>query len=450
VVEPDLEYGDLSSPQREAPEVGDARLALLNEAGARMTTTLDIGQVARDLVEVVLRRFADAAGVYVVEHLIVGDEVPQPAAGKAVEARRIAVGASGVDLYGWLATGEVVVFSQDSPYAVCVTTGVPQQFSALGEDDIERIGDAGGHENLRLLRELADFVVVPLTVGAAELGFVTFARSRRSVPFSAEDVRLAQEVAVNAARCLDNARLYERERAAARALQASLLPRTLDAVPGLEIAHRYLPAGKASLVGGDWYDVIPLTEDRSALIIGDAMGHGSEAAAAMVQLRASARTLTTLGLDPAAVLTWLDRIAPDLGPVQFATCICALYDSTDRTCTFSRAGHPPPILTHPGGRCEVLEGPPGLPLGLGGTQYESVRVTIPDDAVLALYTDGLVESRQRDLDAGISALQSALAGAPGSLDATCGMVVDKLLTGPNEDDATLMLARAHAAPGVVS
>jgi serine phosphatase RsbU (regulator of sigma subunit) len=155
-------------------------------------------------------------------------------------------------------------------------------------------------------------------------------------------------------------------------------------------------------------------------------------------------------LDPAAVLTWLDRIAPDLGPVQFATCICALYDSTDRTCTFSRAGHPPPILTHPGGRCEVLEGPPGLPLGLGGTQYESVRVTIPDDAVLALYTDGLIESRQRDLDAGISALQSALAGAPGSLDATCGMVVDKLLTGPNEDDATVMLARAHAAPVVVS
>jgi serine phosphatase RsbU (regulator of sigma subunit) len=218
----------------------------------------------------------------------------------------------------------------------------------------------------------------------------------------------------------------------------------------MEIAHRYLPAGRTSLVGGDWYDVIPLTAERVVLIIGDAMGHGSEAAAAMVQLRASARTLATLGLGPSEVLTWLDRIAPNLGPVQFATCLCALYDSSDRMCTFSRAGHPPPILIHAGGDCELLEGPPGLPLGLGDARFQSTRVTIPHGATLALYTDGLVESRDRDLDTGIGALLSALAGAPESLDATCGRVVEEMLAGPNEDDATVMLARAHAAPGGVA
>ncbi|MGI8331934.1 PP2C family protein-serine/threonine phosphatase [Actinomadura scrupuli] len=447
---PDLEDDGPGGGAHRPTAAGDARLALLHEAGTLMAATLDMRQVARHLVEVALRRFADAVGVYLVEHLILGEEVPPPADGRSIEARRIAVGASGVDLEAWLATGEVVVIAADSPYAVCVNTGAPQRFSALGQRDLERIGHAGGSEALRRLRDLTDFVVVPLMVGTTGLGFVTFARGRRSEPFSGGEVRLAGEIAAHAARCLDNARLYGRERAAARALQASLLPGALDAVPGLEIAHRYLPAGSTSLVGGDWYDVIPLTEERAVLIIGDAMGHGSEAAAAMVQLRASARTLATLGLGPAEVLTWLDRIAPNLGPVQFATCLCALYDPSERMCTFSRAGHPPPILIHAGGGCELLEGPPGLPLGLGDARFQSTRVTIPDGATLALYTDGLVESRDRDLDAGIGALLSALTGAPDSLDATCGSVVEEMLAGPNEDDATVMLARAHAAPGGVA
>lgn len=426
---------------------GHARLTLLQESSARMSATLDLGQVARDLVDVTLRWFADAVGVYVVEHLIVGDDLPPPSDGRSIEARRIAVGASRVDPDGWLATGEVVVIPPDSPYAVCVATGVRQRARALGPLELERIGHAGGPEMVRELRDLADIVVVPLTAGGTCLGFVTFARGPRSTRFSDEEVDLAQEVAASAARSLDNARLYERERAAARALQASLLPATLDAVPGLEIAHRYLPAGRTSLVGGDWYDVVPLTSGRAVLIIGDAMGHGSEAAAAMVQLRASARTLATLGLDPAGVLTWLDRIAPDLGPVQFATCLCAVYDTAARTCTFSRAGHPPPILIRAGGGCEVLDGPPGLPLGLGDAVFQSTSVPIPEGATLALYTDGLVESRHRDVEAGIGALVSALARAPESLDAACGIVVEKLLTAPHEDDATVMLARAHAAPG---
>jgi Stage II sporulation protein E (SpoIIE) len=433
----------------EAKQAEDARLTLLHEAGARMSATLDMGQVARSLVDVALQRFADAVSVYMVEHLIVGDELPPPTDGRSIEARRIAAGASGVGLEAWPAAGEVVVIPANSPYAMCVTTGAPQRFRALGETELERIGLVAAPGLLRRLRDLTDFVVVSLTVGTTKLGFVTFARGPRPIRFSDQEVELAQEVALTAARCLDNARLYGRERAAARALQASLLPGGLGTVPGLEIAHRYLPAGRTSLVGGDWYDVIPLAADRAVLIIGDAMGHGSEAAAAMVQLRASARTLATLGLDPAEVLTWLDRIAPSLGPVQFATCLCALYDTTARTCTFSRAGHPPPILIRAGGGCQQLEGPPGLPLGLGDAEFQCTRVPIPEGATLALYTDGLVESRHRDLDIGIGALLSALAGAPCSLEAACDKVVDEMLTGPNEDDATVMLARACTAPGRV-
>jgi hypothetical protein len=445
-----LDHAAGEAPGGSSPHDDIARLELLSEAGVRLATALDPRQVARELLAVSLGRFAQAAGVYVLEHLIAGDVAPvtpRSPCDDSIEVRRLAVGAvgaAGIDLEAALPPGEVVVFTPHSPYTTCVITGRPQRFGRPESHAADHIGAAAADRRLpeRLL-QFADFVLVPLTARAEVLGFAVFARSSAAGPFSEADVEMAQGLAVRAGMCLDNARLYERERAAARALQASLLPKTAGVAPGLEIVQRYRPAGSTALVGGDWYDVIPLGDERVALVIGDAMGHGTAAAAAMVQLRASARTLAALGLPPGEVLTWMDRLAPDLGPTQFATCLYALYDPGDRSCLCSRAGHPPPLLARPGGGCDLLDMPAGLPLGLGDTRYETTRVSVPDGATLVLYTDGLVESRERDLDTGLAAMRSVLADAQPDLDAACDALMGELVTEPTADDVTLMLARTH-------
>lgn len=423
---------------------------LLSRASARMAATLDMGQVARHLVAAVLADLADAVGIYVLEHLILGDDVSRPSGTQSVEARRIAVGVSGADLGDAFPVGEVVVFPPDSPYSRCVTTGTVQRFAELDADQRRRLRLAGDHEVMDRVTQLTDFVLVPLRSSSTILGFALFARTAASGAFAGASIATASELALRAAQFLDNARAYERERAVTRALQAGLIPRTLDAVPGVELAHRSVPAGETNLVGGDWCDVVPLDEGRVALVVGDAMGHGSTAAAAMVQLRASARTLMMVGMDPADTLSWLSRISPTLGPVQFATCVCAVYDTRTRIATLSRAGHPPPLLAAPDGSTEVTETPAGLPMGLGATEYKSVQLHLPVGATLALYTDGLIESRHHDLQVGITALQARMPDSSTGVQEACQNIVDQFMTRPNEDDLTLLLVRATDLKGALS
>ncbi|GAA2139717.1 hypothetical protein GCM10009727_36330 [Actinomadura napierensis] len=429
-----------------------AGLRLLTAAGARMAGVLDMERVARHLVAAALGEaaeageaagggFADTVGVYVVEQLIVGDELPRPPGVRAVEARRIAVGAAGTDLEPLFPSGETVVFAAGTAYAACVTGGTPQRFAELDRHFALEPRVPPPRQARERLADLSDFLLVPLRDGEAVLGLVAFARGSASGPFSDADAAVAADLAALTAGCLEGARRYQREHAAARALQSGLLPLPPGAVPGVRVAHRSVPAGRANLVGGDWCDIIPLPAGRVALVIGDAMGHGSAAAAAMVQLRAAARTLAMLGKDPAQILTWLDRITPGIGPVQFATCACAVLDTAARTAEICRAGHPPPVLLRPGGGCDVLDLPPGLPLGLDGAEYENTRVPMPDGSTLVLYTDGLIETRDRDLEAGIAALRGALAGAAAGLEDACAGVVEKLIVPPNHDDVTVMLVR---------
>jgi serine phosphatase RsbU (regulator of sigma subunit) len=212
---------------------------------------------------------------------------------------------------------------------------------------------------------------------------------------------------------------------------------------GLEVAHRYLPVG-ASVVGGDWHDIIPLSGGRAVLVVGDAMGHGPEAAAVMVQLRTAARTLADLELPPEQVLPRLDKMAAEMAPASFATCIYAVIDPADGSCVVARAGHLPAILVRPDGTTQVLDLPPGLPLGLGAESFQALRFGVPAGATLALYTDGLVESRSRPIDTGMAALREALAAdladPSASLDSVCARVTAALQE-HGEDDITLVLAR---------
>lgn len=209
------------------------------------------------------------------------------------------------------------------------------------------------------------------------------------------------------------------------------------------VAHVYLPVG-ASVIGGDWHDIVPLPGGGAALIVGDAMGHGPEAAAVMVQLRTAAHTLADLELPPGEVLRRLDRMAAGMASAPFATCIYTVVDPAGSSCVAAQAGHLPPVLVLPGGGTRVLGLPPGLPLGLGGDSFAASQISLPPGATLALYTDGLVESRTRPLDEGLAVLQDALSSVlaqpGGTLEDACTKVTG-MLREHGEDDITLVLAR---------
>jgi serine phosphatase RsbU (regulator of sigma subunit) len=345
-----------------------------------------------------------------------------------------------------LRPGEVLVFEGASPSFRAMSTGQPVRSDHLGQETVDRLTRLpGGHQ---IAAGYTTFLAVPLAARGLVLGCATFARAPRDPGFEPDDVALAVELAARAAVCIDNARLYDRERRTAFALQHGLLPREPRIPAGMEVAHRYFPVG-ASVVGGDWHDIVRLPGGRTALIVGDAMGHGPEAAAVMVQLRTAAHTLASLDLPPEDILHRLDRMAAGMPAAPFATCIYAVIDPERDSCVIAKAGHPPPLLSRPGRAAQVLDLPPGLPLGLGTGSFEATEVSLPPGTTLALYTDGLVESRIRPLDDGIAALGAALGSAlappGGPLDTGCEMVTQGLRQ-RGEDDVTLVLARIR--PGV--
>jgi serine phosphatase RsbU (regulator of sigma subunit) len=320
-------------------------------------------------------------------------------------------------------------------------TRSPVLFDRLDEESAERIARRpGGRE---FASSYASFLSVPLVARGVVLGCATFGRAPQSPDFGPADVAAAGELASRAAVCIDNARLYHRERRTAFALQRGLLPAEPRVPAAMEVAHRYLPVG-ASMVGGDWHDIVALPGGRAALVVGDAMGHGPEAAAVMVQLRTATHLLAGLDLPPGEVLARLDALAAGMPASPYATCLCAVIDTAARTCVLAAAGHPPPVLALPGGATQVLAVPAGLPLGLSAGTFETAQVTLPPGATLALYTDGLTEGRTRPLEDGLAALGDELGSAleqPGSsLDGACETVTQALRQ-RGEDDITLVLAR---------
>jgi hypothetical protein len=251
---------------------------------------------------------------------------------------------------------------------------------------------------------------------------------------------------------MDNARLYSHERQTALMLQRALLPEDFGYHVGIDIAHRYLPASDLTGVGGDWYDVIGLGGGRIALVVGDVMGHGVRAAAVMGQLRTATRTLAALDLQPAEVLHHLDELMEHLGGSQnsvlFATCVVAVYDPTERTCDLARAGHIPPLVVWPDGTSELVDVPPGVPLGVGGHTFESRKIAMPDGSVLVLCTDGLVESRGqgRDIDDGLNDLALAIKDPEAPLETIADALISGLRGDRTLDDAALLVARVHGIP----
>ncbi|TXJ70858.1 PAS domain S-box protein [Streptomyces lavendulae] len=447
---------DVTSRRAAAREAAAARrnLALLNEAGARIGNSLDLETTARELLDVVVPGFCDLATVDLYQGLLTGDETPPGMADGSAELRRVAIASAVADApVGRVAetvkVGAVHHFPFTSPCADALRTARPRAVPA--------------EEGSLVQSTLA----VPMVAHDTVVGLVRFARTKGSEPFGERDRDLAVELAARAAVCIDNARLYRREHERALILQRSLLPPGDPEASGLDIACRYLPGNAATEVGGDWFDVIELPGHRTALVVGDVMGRGLRAAVAMGELRTAVRTLALLDLEPAEVLSALDEIArglgtpggvqqatrtarqprdADLSEVYLATCVYAVYDSVTRRCTFANAGHLPPVLVEPGEPALMLDVPPGMPLGVGGEPFEEVEVELPEGALLALYTDGLVESRDHPLDEGLHAFVGALTDPARPLEDVCDHVLSTLDTHHGEDDIALLMARVQGLP----
>ncbi|MFF9809326.1 SpoIIE family protein phosphatase [Streptomyces coeruleorubidus] len=436
------------------------RLAVLNDAGLRIGSTLDVTRTAEELAEVAVSGFADFVTVDLLESVALGDE-PEPVPLDApVTVRRTAQRSV---LEG---CPESVVASGDATFYPADT--LPVRTLVAGRGSRHRPGDPGLREWIRsspartesVARHMIHSVMmVPLRARGVTLGLVHFLRHRTPEPFSEDDLLLAEEIVARAAVSVDNARRYTRERRTALALQRSLLPDRPPDLAAMQVAYRYLPAGSGADIGGDWFDVIPLSGTRVALVVGDVVGHGIQASATMGRLRTAVRTLADVDLAPDELLTQLDdlviRIDREEGPEARgraaetsgqvgATCLYAVYDPVSRRCTMARAGHPPPALVTPDGTVRFLDLPAGPPLGVGGLPFEAVEVRLEENSLLALYTDGLINAADHDMEAGLAVLREALGDPAAELEEICEQVLRTVPAGPPADDIVLMLARTAA------
>ncbi|QKW23477.1 SpoIIE family protein phosphatase [Kitasatospora sp. NA04385] len=424
------------------------RLTLLASAGARIGTTLDLKRTAEEMVEAIVPKFADFATVDLLEPVLRGEEPAPIQPERSIQVRAVAVGeAYGSGLTNVSDTvGGTTEYGPHRVYTQCLRSGRPLLKPHVDEEVLRGLVPDPDRVAPGIAAGIHSYLLVPLIARGMVLGGAEFVRTRNPEPFGAADVSLAEELVARTALAIDNARLYRRERETALTLQRSLLPQEIHRTLGLEIAHRYLPSSVVSEVGGDWFDVVPLSCGRVALVVGDVMGHGIRAAATMGQLRTVARTLATLDLPPEQVLGRLDETASAIGEGQFATCVCAVYDPVDRTVVICSAGHLPPVRVDPDGTSHVVDLPPGVPLGVGGGAFESIEFTLPPGATFALYTDGLVERRGRDLDEGIDLLARTLATPGRTLEESCDAALSALVTDGTEDDIAMIMARVLPVP----
>ncbi|MFI9275933.1 SpoIIE family protein phosphatase [Kitasatospora sp. NPDC052896] len=426
-------------------DLARGRLRLLHEASMAIGTTLDVTRTAEELAQVAVPRFADFVTIDLAEAVLIGDEAPTI---HGMPMRRVAVGGirADVPLYP---VGRSIVFAPTAPQAWTLDTGRAKLAPVLA-DATDWRAQKPAHTTRIIEYGLHSLITVPLRARGAMLGVANFFRMEQPEPFDEDDQSLAEELVAHAALCIDNARRYTREHALAVTLQHSLLPRGLPEQTALEVAYRYLPAQAG--VGGDWFDVIPLTSTRVALVVGDVVGHGLHAAATMGRLRTAVHNFSTLDLPPDELLGHLDELVSRIdleqsttggreAAVSGASCLYAVYDPVDRTCTLARAGHPPPAVIHPDGTVEFAEVPAGPPLGTALLPFETAELRLPEGSRLVLYTDGLVEDRDRDLDVGLNLLRDTLHHAyDRTPEEICQAVLDVLLPARPSDDIALLVA----------
>ncbi len=425
-------------------ETARERLDILYAAGVGIGTSLDVTRTAEELGELAVPRFADYVTVDLFDTVLAGG---QPDSLTPLRRTARSGVSEEVPLYP---VGRQIRYVDSSPQGRTLRTGRAVLEPRLGEapgwqaQDYERsaqVVEYGVHS----------LITVPLRAGSLVLGVVSFWRSVKPEPFDEDELALGEELVARAAVSIDNARRYTREHSMAVTLQRSLLPRRLPDQNALDVAYRYLPAQAG--VGGDWFDVLPLSGSRVALVVGDVVGHGLHAAATMGRLRTAVHNFTALDLPPDELLGLLDELVGRIdqdeaaddstAPVTGATCLYAIYDPVAGSCVMARAGHPPPALIRPDGTVEFPEVPAGPPLGLGGLPFETTELRLAEGSRLVLYTDGLVEDRMHDIDVGLEQLRRALETAGETPEETCRTVLDARLPDRPGDDIALLVARTR-------
>ncbi|MEU2542326.1 SpoIIE family protein phosphatase [Streptomyces iakyrus] len=449
------------------------RLLILNEASGGIGRTLDVIGTAQELARTPVPGFVDLVSVDLFDEVLRGEEPPSVSTfdpGGTTRLSRAAQHSTKVDADHAPEAMAPVIHAPGSVAARCMATGrsTVELTAEPGEGGEWAFGPGLAADPAHwppgnpvidgsiAADGLTGRITVPLRARGALLGVVSFSRLDRPEAFTADDLILAEELTAKAAVAIDNARRYSRERTTALTLQRSLLPQGLPAQEAVEVASRYLPGGTGAEVGGDWFDVIPLSGARVALVVGDVVGHGLHASASMGRLRTAVRTLADVDLPPDELLTHLDdlvlHLAADHRPdghfqptgESGATCLYTVYDPVSRRLTFASAGHPLPLITCPDGTRPPVPAHPGPPLGLGGLPFEAAELELPEGSLLALYTDGLVRSHERDVDEGIAELQQVLDHSTTSLEELCDTVMDGMLLDRRTDDAALLLARTCA------
>jgi PAS domain S-box-containing protein len=414
------------------------RLRLLSRASGLLGESLDLSATLRELATLLVPEFADACGMFLADEPHPRGAAPAPLALRPLGwAQAPAVPDAAPGAGGPLPDTPIDVTG--TPLARVCATGRPLLLDLA--EPLAALGLPYLADDARRLR-LRQAIVVPLLHGADCLGCALFGVTTAH-RLGDQDLEAAAELGSRCAAAIANAHAYEDQRTAARTLQRALRPHGLPTVTGLDLVWRSRPAAGGDEVGGDWLDVIPLPAGRAALVIGDAMGHGLNAAAAMGQLRTATRTLALLALSPADVLTTLDTVTHGIDTL--ASMIYAIFDPGAHLLTIANAGHPPPALRRPDGAVRLLDDTDGIMLGVGEAAFTEIRQPFPPGCTLALYTDGVVETPTVDLGTGSRRLLRTLADGT-DLAATADRLLALVDEGDAQDDATVLLARAHPDP----
>jgi serine phosphatase RsbU (regulator of sigma subunit) len=450
----------LPAPQEYADEGEDLeyvavreRLEFLNEVSGRIGTSLDLTQTINEVSRAVVPRFTDVAGTYLREQVVAGEGFPEGVPDTTTMWHRVAV--EHTDAPGrWddvVPVGEAMPFPAHTPFFQCMTTGEPVLVPRISEEMGHAIASQFEKRDIRPLITGRSMLVVPLKARNVVLGFMILLRHPDRPLFNDMDRVTGAELAARAGLVLDNARMYTYQESVAETLQDSMLPHIPPRMAGCDIATRYLPGTLLGRVGGDWFDSVKLPGARTALVVGDVMGHGLNSAAMMGQLRTAVQTMAALDLPPAQLLRNLDDLAQRLGDTYLATCLYAVYDPIASELHIANAGHIPPVLVRAGdGRSELLDLPTGAPIGVGGVPFEAVRVRVAPGDRIVMCTDGLVEVRGEDIGVGLAALCESAAHPAASMDDACDTIIRALAAtfseagrGGRKDDVALLMARLN-------
>ncbi|GAB3083239.1 GAF domain-containing SpoIIE family protein phosphatase [Pedococcus soli] len=309
------------------------------------------------------------------------------------------------------------------------------------------VAAARDDEHLRIARELAlhSAITVPLIARGRTLGVMTWVRAESRVRYDQADVELAEELARRAAVSIDNSDLHSQTSAVAERLQHAVLPRALPVLVGCDAAAHYSPSGRTG-VGGDFYDVLSLPDGRVAVFVGDVMGRGVEAAASMAQMRASVRAYVAVDPRPDVVLTKLDMMMAAYGEDQLVTLAYLVADPSRNEIVVANAGHPAPTLLRDGGVVEHLPCADGAPLGIVGPRRRRSTFSFCPGDTIVVFTDGLIERRTEDIDAGRARLEEALSGLRGD-DLSSGLdgLVGRVRDDTQDDDVAAVALRRHGS-----